>query len=141
VYRQIEFANRKSLAKWQRAELNEWISDNLFELTMFGLVDEPLRTALAELRAFQLGIDLGPNCDLTAREQVDQYLGIDGSDNYDDEFWDAEVDQAHVEAKETSDLFDEDEDDEQEDEDTVATVPHRKAYSEFYSKKPATVTR
>lgn len=83
VYRQIEFANRKSLLKWQRTELNEWISDNLSELTMLGLVDEQLQNALAELRAFQLGINLDPTSNLSAQQQVDQFLATGDSDNDD----------------------------------------------------------
>ena len=97
VYRQLEFANRKSLAKWQRAELNEWISENLSELTMLGLLDETLKNAVAELQAFQLGIDLDPSSDLSASEQIDQYYGIDESEddadqgeNDDDEYMDDE---------------------------------------------------
>jgi hypothetical protein len=128
VYRQIEFANRKSLLKWQRAELNEWIRDNLSELTMFGLVDEPLQNAVAELRAFQLGIDLDPDSDLSAREQVDQYLGIDDSDDYRDEFWDDD----EAGAKASGDLFDDDDDDEQEaaDEEAIAELL-RKLHAQF----------
>jgi hypothetical protein len=85
VYRQLEFANRKTLAKWQRSELNEWISENLSELTMLGLLDEPLKNAVAELQAFQMGIDLDPNSDLSASEQIDQYYGLDESDDDDDD--------------------------------------------------------
>ena len=81
VYRQLEFANRKSLAKWQRSELNEWIGENLSELTMLGLLDEPLQNAVAELQAFQMGIELDPNSDLSASEQIDQYYGLDESDD------------------------------------------------------------
>jgi hypothetical protein len=130
VYRQIEFANRKSLLKWQRAELNEWISDNLSELTMFGLVDEPLQNAVAELRAFQLGIALDPDSDLSAQEQVDQYLGIDNSDDYRDEFWDEDEPRAGAEAP--GDLFDDDEYDEQEaaDEEALAELL-RKLHAQF----------
>ncbi len=74
VYRQLEFANRKSLLKWQREELDEWISDNLSELNMLGLLDEPLHNAVAELRAFQLGITLNPDSELSSAEQLDEYF-------------------------------------------------------------------
>lgn len=111
VYRQIEFANRKSLLKWQRAELNAWISDNLSELTMFGLIDEKLQNAVARLRAFQMGIELDLDSDLSAQEQLDQYLGIDVPGDDDDGWWNADEDGKSTESKTTGDLFDDDMDD------------------------------
>lgn len=131
VYRQLEFAGRKSLLKWQREELNEWISENLSELTMLGLLDEPLRNAVAELRAFQLGVELDPDSALSAEEQVEQFLA-----KSDDDWWDTEEDGASATRKRAGDLFDEDdddeydEDDELEDEEALAELL-RKLHDEF----------
>ena len=35
AYRLIDFAGRKSLAKWQRAELQDWIAETLHEISQF----------------------------------------------------------------------------------------------------------
>ena len=58
VYRQLEFAQRKSLLKWQREVLSEWIEENLSHLMDMGLLDEPLQNEIARLRAFEMGIVL-----------------------------------------------------------------------------------
>ncbi len=77
VYQQIRFAGKKSLLKWQRAELNDWIDENLSELMVMGLLDEPLQNELARLRAFELGIEIDPDSDLSPAEQLDRYFGVD----------------------------------------------------------------
>lgn len=138
VYRQIEFAGRKSLLKWQRAVLNEWISENLSELTQFGLVDESLQNAVAKLRAFQMGIDLDPDSDLSAQEQLDQYFDMDDPDD-DDHWWDEDDDETSQNTGTTGDLFDDEDadmlddylaDDELDDEEALAELL-RKLHDEF----------
>lgn len=137
VYRQIEFAGRKSLPKWQRAELNEWISENLSELTHFGLVDDSLQNAVAKLRAEQLGIDLDPNSDLSAREQLDKYFDMDDPDDDNDNWWDEDTDATDCGSGSTGDLFDDtledmlDDDDGDLEEDEALAELLRKLHAEF----------
>lgn len=97
VYKQLAFAQKKSLLKWQRDELNDWITENLIELNAMGLIDEPLENEIAKLQAFELGIELDPDSDRTPAEQLDQF--------FDNESFDAE-DDAEPLVNSTGDLFD-----------------------------------
>ncbi|MFK7892959.1 MAG: hypothetical protein AB8B63_19245 [Granulosicoccus sp.] len=99
VYKQLGFARKKSLLKWQRDELNDWISENLLELDAMGLIDEPLENEIAQLRAYELGIELDPDSDKTPAEQLDEFFHTD-SHNADNE------DDAVTLVNNTSDLFD-----------------------------------
>jgi len=84
VYRQIDFASKKSLLKWQRAELNDWLEQNLSELMVMGLLDEPLQNKMAVLRAAELGFELDPDSDLSEAEQLGKFLGFDDDVDPDD---------------------------------------------------------
>ena len=81
VNRQLDFAQKKSLLKWQRSELSEWIDENLSELVAMGMVDQTLRDKLATLRAAELEVDIDPDSPLSPAEQLDQYFK-DESDEY-----------------------------------------------------------
>lgn len=104
VYRQLDFAQKKSLLKWQRAELSEWIDDNLSELVAMGLLDEPLQNKLAELRATELGIELDQNSELSPVEQLEKHFE-DESAQFRRQF------ETPAENNTTADLLDEDEED------------------------------
>lgn len=54
----LTLGQRKSLAKWQRAELELWIQELVYEMRSYGLVDEALLNDLARYDAFRLGITL-----------------------------------------------------------------------------------
>jgi len=84
VYRQIDFAGKKSLLKWQRAELNDWLEQNLSELMVMGLLDEPLQNKMAVLRAAEFGFELDPDSDLSEAEQLDKFFGFDDDVDPDD---------------------------------------------------------
>jgi len=77
VYRQIDFASKKSLLKWQRSELSDWMEQNLSELMMMGLLDEPLQNKMAILRASQMGFEIDPDSELSPAEQLDQYFSAE----------------------------------------------------------------
>lgn len=77
VHRQLDFAAKKSLLKWQRAELNDWLDVNLSELASLGLLDDVLHDRIAEQRANELDIDLDPDSDLSSAEQLDAYFERD----------------------------------------------------------------
>lgn len=109
VYRQIDFAGKKSLLKWQRFELNDWMEQNLSELMMMGLLDEPLQNKIALLRASQMGIDIDPESDLSPAEQLDRYFGVDDDDDDDDDYGLDDTDASGDNT--TADMFDDDFDD------------------------------
>ncbi|ASJ72994.1 hypothetical protein [Granulosicoccus antarcticus] len=122
VYRQLEFAHKKSLAKWQRNELNDWINENLSELLAMGLLDEPLQEQLAILRAAEMDIDLDPDSERSAVEQLDDYFGSEAGEPGDEE-----------QGNRSDDLFGEDEDLDdtfEDDEDELAELL-RKLHAEF----------
>jgi len=94
VHRQLDFTERKSLLKWQRATLDEWIDDHLNELQTMGLLDEAMQNRLATIRAAQMGIEIDPDSELSAVEQLHKLLEDDAAafglnfeddDDYDDE--------------------------------------------------------
>ena len=72
--RQLDFAQKKSLLKWQRFELRAWIDEHLTFLSKSGLLDEPLLNKLAVVRAVELGIDIDPDSELSPAEQLDAYF-------------------------------------------------------------------
>ena len=74
VNRQLDFAQKKSLLKWQRSELSEWIDENLSELVAMGMVDQTLRDKLATLRAAELGVEISHDSPLSPAEQLEQFL-------------------------------------------------------------------
>ena len=80
VYRQLDFAQKKSLLKWQRFELGAWIDEHLTFLSRSGLVDEPLRNKLAEVRAQELGISIDSDSELSPAEQMDEYFQAQAED-------------------------------------------------------------
>lgn len=130
VYRQLEFAHKKSLLKWQREELNDWIDENLSELMAVGMLDEPLQNKLALLRASEMGIDIDPDSKLTPAEQLDAYLDTE-ADAFDNEFDWADSGAANK----TGDLFNDDDElddtfDDELEEDELAELL-RKLHAEF----------
>lgn len=143
VYRQLEFARKKSLLKWQREELNEWIDDHLSELMSMGLLDHALQTELARLRASELGIDLDPESDLSEVEQLERFLQEEFEDDENDDATSISDKKKYT----TGDLFDEDElddtlSDELEDtecEDELAELL-RKLHADFESYQSQTET-
>lgn len=54
----LTLAQRKSLAQWQRAELDDWIQELVYEMHAYGLVDKELLNDMARYDAFRLGITL-----------------------------------------------------------------------------------
>jgi len=84
VHRQIDFAGKKSLLKWQRFELNEWLDDNLSELMAMGLFDESLQNKIAVLRASEMGVELDPDSELSPAEQLDRYFELEDDDDDED---------------------------------------------------------
>ncbi len=73
VEKQLAFAEKKSLNRWQRGELDDWIHENLEEIDCMGLVDDDLRNAMASKHAREHDIDIDDNSDLSPAEQLDQY--------------------------------------------------------------------
>ncbi len=91
VHRQLDFAQRKSLLKWQRAELDQWIDENLQELSAMGLIDDALHNKLAALQAAKMGVDIDPDSDLSAAEQLEKHLEEDAA-TYRKQFEDEDID-------------------------------------------------
>lgn len=104
VHRQLDFAQKKSLLKWHRAELTQWIDDNLAELVAMGLLDEPLQNKLAALRAAEMEIKIDPDSELSASEQLEQYFEEDARR------FRERLEQADGDTTENEDLFGSDED-------------------------------
>ncbi len=73
VEKQLAFAEKRSLSQWQRAELDEWIHENLEEIDSMGLIDDALRNAIASKHAREHDIDIDDASDLSPAEQLDQY--------------------------------------------------------------------
>lgn len=102
----IKLAQRKSLAHWQRIELDEWIIELMQEMHSYSLIDQELLDDVARYDAFQLGITLDDEdcappseqlADIINREQKMQEDAereareesqdtIDDGDKYDDLF-------------------------------------------------------
>ncbi|MFK7994014.1 MAG: hypothetical protein AB8B87_07735 [Granulosicoccus sp.] len=74
LHRQLDFSEKKSLLKWQRAELSAWIDEYLSQLMELGQLDEPLQNRLAVMRARELDVELDTNSDLSPVEQLRTYL-------------------------------------------------------------------
>jgi len=74
VFHQLDFAQKKSLLKWQRMELGYWIDEHLEFLSNSGLLDESLQNKLAETSAVELGISLDPESGLSPAEQLNEYF-------------------------------------------------------------------
>jgi hypothetical protein len=53
------------------------MGENLSRLLDMNQLDAPLQNELARLRAWELGIELDPDSDLSPAEQLDRYLGTD----------------------------------------------------------------
>ena len=129
VNRQLDFAQKKSLLKWQRSELSEWIDENLSELVAMGMVDQTLRDKLATLRASELGADIDQDSPLSPAEQLDQFLKDEA-----DEFRKLmEMDEglSDEEEGEQADLFDIDLDDDEDLSDDELAELLRKVREEF----------
>jgi len=58
LHRLLTLGQRKSLAQWQRVELDIWIEELVHEMLAFGLVDQELRDDMARYDAFRMGISL-----------------------------------------------------------------------------------
>ncbi len=117
VHRQLDFAQKKSLLKWQRAELDEWIDDNLAELSAMGLIDEALQNKLAALKAAELGIQIDPDSEMSAVDQLEKHLEEDAAEfrqqmeNEDDELFGSEAEMFGDDDDSSPDEDDLDEDD------------------------------
>ena len=77
VNHQLEFAKKKSLLKWQRSELKQWIDENLSDLIAMGLVDRALQDKLAILKAADIGFDIDNDSERSPYEQLNEYLQDD----------------------------------------------------------------
>ena len=136
VNRQLDFAQKKSLLKWQRSELSEWIDENLSELVAMGMVDQTLRDKLATLRASELGADIDQDSPLSPAEQLDQFLKDEA-----DEFRKLmEMDEglSDEEESEQADLFDIDLDDDEDLSDDEVAELLRKVREEFEGRQHST---
>ena len=80
VHRQLDFAEKKSLLKWQRAELSEWIEEHLTQLMETGQLDEALQNRLAKKQAREMGITLDESSDVSPIDQLRQQLFGEDSD-------------------------------------------------------------
>ena len=67
----LPFLQRKSLTKWQREEIRDWIEQELSVVMAAGLMDEALMDALARDWALQRGMEIDEESDLSVAEQVD----------------------------------------------------------------------
>lgn len=54
----LSLGQRKTLAKWQRQTLHDWILEMFEGFHAFGLVDDELRNHMARYDAFRLGVEL-----------------------------------------------------------------------------------
>lgn len=74
VHRQLDFMKKKSLLKWQRAELRDWIDQNLYDLQEMDLLDKPLQDKLLEVAALEMGFELDPDSNLSLADQMQKYM-------------------------------------------------------------------
>ena len=59
----LTMGQRKSLAKWERQVLDEWIKDLVTDMQLFGIADSELMDDIARYDAFRLGIELDESAD------------------------------------------------------------------------------
>lgn len=104
VHRQLDFSEKKSLLKWQRAELTRWTEELLAQLVQMGQLDDTLRNRLALLQANAMGIEIDQSSETGPAEQLRAYMdqqyadqGFDEMDSPDDQdFQDDEDDLAEL---------------------------------------------
>jgi len=77
--RQLDFALKKTLLQWQRAELDDWIDAHFMHLQAMGMLDDALYDKIALVRAFQLGITLDSDSELSPSEQLDNHFAEEAS--------------------------------------------------------------
>jgi len=70
VFKLITFSSRKSLLQWQRAMLDEWITESMSTLHDLGLVDSELIDHLARADAKLFNITIDENSDVLAVDQL-----------------------------------------------------------------------
>lgn len=89
--KQLAFAEKKSLTRWQRYELDSWIHENLEEIDCMGLVDEDLRNAMANKYAREHDIDIDDSSEISPAEQLDHWYeaNFPESDSDDDDILDS----------------------------------------------------
>lgn len=66
----LPFLRRKSLSRWERAEIREWIDEQLEVVVALGLMDDPLKQALARDMALQMDYAIDEHSELSPYEQV-----------------------------------------------------------------------
>ena len=66
----IKLAQRKTLAQWQRFELDDWIVELINQMQCYALVDQDLVDDLARYDAFRLGITLDDESNAAPSEQL-----------------------------------------------------------------------
>ena len=70
----LSFAESRSLRRWQRAALDDWIDETVDELNALGLVDDALHQRLARRQAAAIGLVLDPQAERSASEQLDAFV-------------------------------------------------------------------
>ena len=59
----LTMGQRKSLAKWERQVLDEWIKELITDMHLFGIADSELMDDIARYDAFRLGVELDESGD------------------------------------------------------------------------------
>lgn len=74
IDRLILFGQRQSLAQWQLHVLDDWIMSSMDSLQSMGLVDDELSDSMATLQAQTLGFEIDSDSELSASEQLAEYM-------------------------------------------------------------------
>jgi len=69
----LVLGQRKSLARWERHELSEWIQELAEPLIDSGQIDRGMEDAISRYHAYNLGIQLNEDSDQSLAEQLDKY--------------------------------------------------------------------
>ena len=112
IEKQLAFAEKRSLTRWQRAELDDWIHENLEEIDCMGLVDADLRDAMARKHARENDIDIDDDSAQSPSEQLEQYYASlnphGAAENSRDDPYSADFDESAFDDSMTDDLFGDD---------------------------------
>lgn len=72
--RLLTLGQRKSLAKWQRQELDDWIKELLEPLQVYGSVDAELLEDISRYDAFRYGIELDEASSTSLHDQLREHI-------------------------------------------------------------------
>jgi len=70
----LTLGQRKSMAKWERSVLDDWIKELITSMQVFGIADDDLMDDVARYDAFRMGVELDEDDTDTPYQQMTSHL-------------------------------------------------------------------